>query len=143
MIAENNSSNHIHHHESAGEQQPAHIIIPVIEERVTIDKAIVERGRLRVAKEIITEQETVNIPLLHDEFTVEHKAVNRFVDEVPAMRKEGNVTIIPVLKEVVVKRVMLVEEIYITQHQVETVAEQEISIRKEQISITRTPSANH
>ncbi len=62
MIAENDSFSHNNAQESAEEQVSAHRIIPVLEERVVIEKALVETGRVRVSKEVITSQEVVNVP---------------------------------------------------------------------------------
>ena len=57
-----------------------------------------------------------------------------------ASRYEGDVMIIPVLKEVAVieKRIMLVEEIHVSKKQTEKTETREVTLRKEEIKITRT-----
>ncbi len=125
------------------EQEPVSIIIPVIEEHIVIDKQTVETGRVRISKEVKTEQEQINISLQHDEYDVERIAVNRFVDLVPEVRKEGNVTIIPVLKEVMVKRVLLVEEIKITRHTIEHTEHHEVALRKEVVKVSHSEPAEN
>jgi len=71
---------------------------------------------------------------------VERKEINRYVDTAPpAIRQEGDVTIISVMKEVLVveKRLMLVEEVHITKQQQQTPQHFSETLRKEQISVSR------
>lgn len=114
-------------------------VIPVIEEYYTIEKEIVESGRVNVRKQVTEIVERIEVPLLHDEYKVEHIAVNRMVEgEPPTMRQEGDSTFIPVLREVLVKRTMLVEEIKITRRTVETSEPQDIRLRKESVTVQRS-----
>ena len=120
-------------------QQP--LIIPVIEEQVTVMKDVIETGSITIAKHVMQATEAIHIPLLHDAYEVQHIAINAFVDDViPVMRQEDNVTIIPVLQEVMVKRIMLVEEIRITRHITETTDQREVTLRKETVTIERENS---
>jgi hypothetical protein len=59
---------------------------------------------------------TVNESLLEEAVNVERVPVNRFIDEPAETRQEGDVTIVPVMEEVLVvqRRLMLKEEIRIT-----------------------------
>ena len=58
----------------------------------------------------------INDPLFTENTNVEHVVLNRFIEEPMEVRQEGNVTVIPVIEEVVVlqKRLMLKEEVRIT-----------------------------
>ncbi len=115
------------------------VVIPVIEEQLQVGKRVVETGHLRIAKTIREEQQTVDIPLLHEEFNVERVAVNQYVDTPPAVRQDGDTTIYPVLKEVLVieKRLVLVEEVHVTRRQIETTDSQQVTVRKEEVTIER------
>ena len=118
-------------------------LIPVIEEKVKIGKKVVETGRVRLTKKIDERQEIVTLPLNEEEITVEHKSINRYVETAPVVRQEGDTTIYPVLKEVLVieKKLMLVEEIHVTKRQRTTIANEEITLRSESISVEReTPN---
>ncbi|HEX8566970.1 MAG TPA: YsnF/AvaK domain-containing protein [Pyrinomonadaceae bacterium] len=120
------------------ENQPA--TIPVIEEQLTVDKRVVEKGRVRISKKVRETDETVNIPLVQENVQVERVPINQFIAEAPPpVRYEGNVMIIPVLREVVIveKRLVLVEELRVTKQQTQTQETQKIRLRKEEVSVKR------
>jgi uncharacterized protein (TIGR02271 family) len=125
--------------------ETASVRIPVIEEQLHVGKRIVETGRLLVKKSIREEERIVSTPVSHEEFSVERVHVNQYVDVAPAVRYEGDVTIIPVVKEVVVveKRLVLVEEVHITKRQVTTDDTQYVILRQEEVTFDRvTNEAN-
>ena len=120
------------------ENQPA--TIPVIEEQLTVDKRVVEKGRVRISKKVRETDETVNIPLVQENVQVERVPINQFIAEPPPpVRYEGNVMIIPVLREVVIveKRLVLVEELRVTKQQTQTQETQKIRLRKEEVNVKR------
>ena len=55
----------------------------------------------------------------------------------PPVRYEGDTIIIPVIKEVLVKRNLLVEEVRITKRTGETVVQQQVALRKENVTVER------
>lgn len=117
--------------------------VPIIEERIKVDKKTVETGKVRIGKHIEEEDITLDVPTLHDEVDVERVEINEYVETAPpAVRHEGEKMIIPVLKEVsvVVKKLLLVEELHITKRQVETHKEQKVTLRKEVLDVVRVPS---
>lgn len=92
--------------------------IPLAEERVTIGARRVVTGRHRVTTRTETLTEDVDARLVSNDFTVDRVPVGRDLepgDAVPVPRDEGDLTIVPVLEEVLVveKRLRLVEEIHI------------------------------
>src|SRR5512133_1996286 len=87
------------------------IIIPVISEEVVIDRKKAVNATIIIEKKISTDEVTVDFPLSAEEIDIEHIPVNQFVDSYPETRYEDDTIIIPVTKEVVVKRLLLVEEI--------------------------------
>jgi len=115
--------------------------IPVLEERLRVDKTIVETGRVRLSKRVYEEAETVSVSLVEETHEVQRIPVNRYVDAPPAIRYEGDAVIVPVLREVLVveKRLMLVEEIVLTKRRIETQHEQQIPLRREEIVVERIP----
>lgn len=123
-------------------QNPAQpLTIPVIEEQVKVDKHTVATGSVHVSKDVHEENVIIDEPTVHEEADVERVTINQYVDEAPpAIRKEGEVTIIPVLREevVVVKRLKLVEEIRITKRKVESHKPQQMTLRKEEVIVKRS-----
>ena len=113
--------------------------IPLVEERLTIDKRQVETERLRVRIAVEEREELVPVQLSHDEVEVERVPRNVPVSELPSVRLEGNTTIIPVVEEVVVieKRLMLVEEIHLRRKSGSSTQEIPVTLRSERASIER------
>lgn len=115
------------------------VVLPVIEEIVSVGKRAVERGGVRVVKQVHTREETVDVPLLHEQFEVERVAVNRVVAEAVPVRYEGETMIVPVLEEVLVveKRLMLKEELHITRRQTTVSQPQQVTLRREEVVVER------
>lgn len=119
--------------------------IPVIHETIRLDSKVVETGSVRVIKEV--HEETIRVPLLsrQDEYHVERVSINRYVDEPPpTVRHEGDTTIFTVVVEeaVIQKRLKVVEEVRITASTKETAWEENITLRKEDVTIERQTSTS-
>ena len=65
--------------------------------------------------------------------------IQRVVDAPLPVREEHGTLIVPVLEEVLVveKRLMLKEEIHIRTHRVETRQPQQVTLRREEVSVER------
>ncbi len=113
------------------------VSLNVFEEQAQVDKKVIEKGTVRIVKKVNTEDETINVDLKTEEIKVERITVNKYVDTPPVVRYEGNTTIIPVIKEVAVveKKLLLVEEIYITKTINITGEEKIIPLRKEEVIV--------
>lgn len=113
--------------------------IPVIAERVVVGTRTVETGRVRVEKTVTTREETVDLPAAREEVTVERVAIGRFVDGPERLRREGDVTIVPIYEEVVVveKKLLLREEIRLTRRRTESHASERVTLRREEATIER------
>lgn len=117
-------------------------LIPVIEEQLQVEKRVVETGRLFVNKTVFEEEETVDVSLVSEVLRVDRVPVNQYVDTPPAVRYEGDTTIFPVLKEVLVteKRLLLVEEVHITKQQTTANDTQRVMLRREEVTVQRVDS---
>lgn len=116
-------------------------VIPVVEEHVSVDKRVIETGKVRISKKVSEQQTSVSIPLVSEQYDVERVPVNTVVETPPpAMRYEGDTTIIPVLREVMVvqKKYEIMEEIRITKRKTESTDTQQVSLRKEEVNIERS-----
>lgn len=115
--------------------------IPVVQEQLQVGKKMVETGKINVSKKVVNEDVTVNVPVLQEEVTVEKKTFNQYIDTPPpAVRQDGDTTIVSVIKEVLVveKRLMLVEELHITKRRTETATPTQETLRKEEVMVSRT-----
>ena len=114
------------------------VTVPIIEEQVRIDVAEQVTGKVRIVKSVTSETVQVEEPYTQENVSIERIAINEFVDEVPpAVRYEGNVMIVPVLQEVLVKKILLVEELRVTTAIKSSSESKEVTLRKESVDIQR------
>lgn len=103
-----------------------------------VGKQVTETGSVRISKRVHQEEVTVDEPIVHEQVEMERVPVNQYVESPPpAVRYEGDKMIIPVLKEVVEKRLILVEEIHITKRQEKTHEPLQVTLRKEEVQVER------
>jgi uncharacterized protein (TIGR02271 family) len=116
------------------------LVLPVIAEHVVVEKQTQITGRVRISKSVQEREEVVDQPLLRQTVQVERVPINRVVDGAIPVRYEGDTTIISVLEEVLVveKRLMLKEELHITQRQEQIHQPQRMVLRSEDITVERT-----
>ena len=94
-------------------EEEQNLVIPLVEERVSATKREIETGRVRVHTRVEEREEIVRAELARENVEVERVPMSVEISSVPETRQEGDVTIIPVVEEVLVvtKKLMLVEEI--------------------------------
>lgn len=87
--------------------------IPIAEERLLLRKQEVETGRVRIRTEIDEHETIVREALRRTSVEVERVPMDVEVSEIPPVREEDGVTIIPVVRELLVveKRLILTEEV--------------------------------
>jgi uncharacterized protein (TIGR02271 family) len=112
-------------------------VIPVIQEKLVVDKRIIETGVTRIRKEIHEREETVDLPFTKDEVQVERVLVDQFVEELPKVRHVGETLIVPVMEEVLVveKRLLLKEELHITKVAKTHHDPRKVNLRREEVRI--------
>lgn len=115
------------------------IVIPIAEERATIGKRDRIVGRVRVST--VTREEEVELTetLRSSRIEIERVAVGTFVEEVPEVREEGGVTIIPVIEEVLVRRLVLREEIHLRRIDEDREVRETVMLRTQDPVIERDP----
>lgn len=114
--------------------------IPVLEEEVVVGKRLVETGVTRVDIKVHRVEQVVREQLQKERVEVERVTINRIVDRPVATRTEGDVTIIPVMEEVLVveKKLRLKEEIHIRQLRETVTHSQKEVVRKEEAVVGHT-----
>jgi len=115
------------------------MVIPVIQEEVTIDRRVIETGKVRISKRISEHEELVDEPILRDEVSVERVPINLFVEAQPPVRQDGDTIIIPVVEEQIIiqKKLFLVEELHVRKQIVEAHEPQKVTLLKEEVEIKR------
>ncbi len=115
--------------------------IPLHREEVVLSRLKRELAVVRVATQTRSREQFVEAELAHERVEIERVPLGHVVEAVPPIREEGDVTIMPVVEEIVVteRRLILREEVRIrrirsTEHHRETV-----TLRMQEAMITRTP----
>jgi uncharacterized protein (TIGR02271 family) len=132
--------------EATAEQQDAakETVIPIIHEKVQIDKQAVETGRIRLTKTVHVDEETVDAQLQQERVQVERVPLEQFVEQPPQVRYEGETLVIPVVAEMLVveKRLLLKEEVRIRKYVEEIHHQEPVTLRREEISVERTETSS-
>jgi uncharacterized protein (TIGR02271 family) len=116
------------------------LVIPVVEEQLEVSSQLVETGKVRISKSVEAREVVVDEPLKRERVNVEHVPINQVVSgDVPQVREEGDVTVIPILEERVVTRteLVLVEEVRIRRERSEYHDPQTVTLRKEVVNVER------
>ena len=115
------------------------LVVPVVAEKLDVEKRRIEKGGVRVRKIVREREEIVDEPLIREEVHVKRVPINRVVEGPIPVRHVGNTMIISLLEEVLVveKRLMLKEELHITKDEVETYKPQRVMLRHEEAAIER------
>lgn len=123
------------------DRSSAPMVVPVVEEQVSVDKRSVERERVRLRTRVSQREEMVDVPLTEEEIRVERVEVRRLVDAAEPPREVGDTLIVPVYEEVVVveKRLLLREELHVTRVRHERHERHPFVLRREDVDVERTP----
>lgn len=115
------------------------LIIPVVAESLALRKRTLDRGAVRVHMTVGEREVVVDEPTAEDRVTVERVAINQPIDKPVRPRVEGDTTIIPVMKEVLLvrKQLILVEEVRLTKTRVEVRQPQTVTLRAEEAQVER------
>jgi len=114
-------------------------VIPVLEERLSVEKRAVETGRLLVQKKVESTDTVVDEALFEETCDVERVPINRILTAPLQSRYEGETLILPVMEEVLVveKRLILREEVRITRRRREIRNPQTHTVLRERIEVER------
>jgi uncharacterized protein (TIGR02271 family) len=117
-------------------------VIPVLAERLSIDRRQVETGRVLATVTTHTHEHVITEDLVHDSIEVEHVPIGRTVDAVPPVREEGDTTIIPVVEEVLViqRQLILKEEVHLRRIRVRQTHATTVTTRGQDVVVTRSNS---
>jgi uncharacterized protein (TIGR02271 family) len=119
-------------------------VIPLVDETAAVGKQQVVTGRVRVRTFADTIEEIAHADLLREDVEVTRVPIDRVVDAPPQIRTDGDVTIVPVLEEVLVveKRLVLKEELHIRRRIATETVEVPVTLRKQRAIVERdTPES--
>lgn len=118
--------------------------IPIVEERLDIEKRELVTGTVTLQKRVEEYHETLDIPLAARTFDIERIVLNRPVESAPEVRHEGETTIYPVVEEqlVITRQLILREEVRVTRRDTEHRDTRTVTLHREHLEVTRTPAAD-
>ncbi|WP_134494260.1 YsnF/AvaK domain-containing protein [Microvirga pakistanensis] len=114
-------------------------IVPLAEETLHVDKRDVATGRVRISTKTEIVEELARAALESETVEVTRVPIDRIVDQAPGIRTEGDVTIIPILEEVLVveKRLVLKEELHVRKTIATDNFEIPVQLRKQRATVER------
>jgi uncharacterized protein (TIGR02271 family) len=116
-------------------------VIPVFEEELSVAKRVVETARVQVSRVTHQHQQLVDEWLQLEKVEVERVPVDRPIEAMPSIRQEGDVTIVPVVEEVlkVERRLILKEEVHIRRVKQTERHQESVTLRRQEALVSRLP----
>lgn len=115
-------------------------VVPLVSERLTVGKHVVETGQVHVRVHVLERAEQVREDLAQEDVEVRRVPIGHVVEAPPEVRHEGDLTIVPIVEEVLVKQLVLKEELHIRRTRRVTPFEQTVTLRSEEAEVERTPA---
>jgi uncharacterized protein (TIGR02271 family) len=114
------------------------LVLPLHAETLQVSKQRA-KTRVQVSRTTVSREQVVDELLQHERVMIECVPIGRIVDAVPPVRQEGDVTVFPVVEEIVVveRRLVLKEEVRIRRVKETTRHEETVVLREQHISIAR------
>src|SRR5690348_16393104 len=109
--------------------------LPVVDEQARISKRKVETGRVRISTRLRERQQPIRPELLQEDVVVTRVKVGRCVETEPSIREEGGVLVVPVFEEVLVKRVLLHEELHIVRKRRVEETKDVVTLRSQDVAV--------
>jgi stress response protein YsnF len=111
--------------------------LSLAEENAHVEKRRVITGRVRVHTAVDVVDQVISEELTAERMAVDRVAVNRYVETAPSIRTEGELTIIPVLEQVLVvqTKLLLKEEIHIRRSVTKETVTETVPVRKQRAVI--------
>lgn len=113
--------------------------LPLVEERASVRKRTVEKGRVRIRTVVDERTAWVRESLASEQVQVERVRIGREVRSMPKMRREGETLVIPVVDEVLVveRRLILKEEVRVRKKRSVEKIEEPVSLKTTRAIVER------
>lgn len=116
-------------------------VIPIIEEELHVEERKVTTGKVRVRTVVDVVEEMAKASLDEETVEVTRVPIDRELDQPPAIRTEGDVTIIPIMEEILVveKKLVLKEELHVRKRVTTEDLEVPVKRRRQRAILERLP----
>lgn len=114
-------------------------VVPLSEEELRIDKQSVVTGKVTVRTRVELVEEIARAELERDTVEITRVPVGRVVTDMPVVRTEGDLTIVPVVEEVLLieKQLVLTEEIHLRRQTKTEAVSVPVELKKQRADIER------
>ena len=121
------------------EQQPEDLHIPLHVEEVSVSRRETEKGNVQIALITGAREQLIEEELTHVRVEIERVPIGRTIEVLPPIGQEGDITIIPVVEEVVVveRRLVLKEEIRVRRVSTKEQHRETVVLRQQEAVVTR------
>jgi stress response protein YsnF len=121
------------------ERRPEDLHIPLHEEEVSLSRREIKKANVQVALVTGTREQLIDEELTHVRVEIERVPIDRTVEVAPPTRQEGDITIIPVVEEIVVveRRLVLKEEVRVRRVSTKEQHRETVVLRQQEAVVTR------
>ena len=116
-------------------------VVHLAEEELTVRKRTVSTGSVRLSTHVEQHLEQVRETLLRTDVLMERVAINRVVDFIPDIRTEGDTLVYPIVEEVLVKQLVLREEVRITRRKSSAPFAEDVILRRVRADVDHVPAS--
>jgi len=121
------------------EQQTKDLRIPLHVEEISVSRREMKKANVQVALVTGTREQLIDEELTHVRVEIERFSIDQTVEAVPPIRQEGDITIIPVVEEVVIvqRRLVLKEEVRVRRVSTKEQHQETVVLRQQEAVVTR------
>ena len=121
------------------ERQTEDLRIPLPVEEVSVSRREIKQANVQIALNTRTREQLIDEELTHVRVEIERFSIDQTVEAVPPIRQEGDITIIPVVEEVVIveRRLVLKEEVRVRRVSTKEQHQETVVLRQQEAVITR------
>jgi stress response protein YsnF len=124
------------------EQQTKDLRIPLHVEEISVSRRETKKANVQVALVTGTREQLIDEEMTHVRVEIERVPIDRTVEVAPPTRQEGDITIIPVVEEIVVveRRLILKEEVRVRRVSTKEQHQETVVLRQQEALVTREES---
>jgi len=118
---------------------PAYGTLKLLTEELAVSKREVEAGTVRIERTTHAHSEPVDLELRRTRASVDRVPINLPVDDIPAIRQDGDVIVVPVVEETVevTRRLILKEEVHIRLEEETEHYHDSVELRRQDIQVSQ------
>lgn len=120
--------------------------MPLAEEKIAVSKEKIVDRRIQISRKTVSDEQIVETDLTREEAIIHRVTKNEIIqpDNIPTARQEGDVYIIPVIREEVeiIRRQVLVEEIHVKKILTNEHFQESVVLRRQELDISTDEKAD-